>query len=184
MNFIELNSLQGCILSIGSYPKFQYNARGGGGEGYASKNILGSLERIRFDPEKFSIPPLNTTTTRILGVPLPPGLEIIMILDKLEGTINFSTGEVIFDFESRFFFSIGSLIKFPALIVKTSLTSEKAKKSKRVIKGRRLKSDGNTSLVGISTIEPCGNRFLDYFLGLPTDAVAVLECEIKRKANY
>ena len=30
---MQLKSLEGCQLTIGSYPPFAYNARGGGGKG-------------------------------------------------------------------------------------------------------------------------------------------------------
>ncbi len=42
-----------------------------------------------------------------------------------------------------------------------------------------LQKDGKTKLVGISIIPQTGNTILDIFLGLPSEALAELQCEIK-----
>ena len=44
---------------------------------------------------------------------------------------------------------------------------------------RFIKKNGKMKLVGISIIPPTGNKILDTFLGLPSEALAELECEIK-----
>ena len=45
--------------------------------------------------------------------------------------------------------------------------------------GLVLQNNGRTKLVGISMIPKTGNKFLDAFLGLPNEALAELNCEIK-----
>ena len=174
---MQLKSLENCRLTIGSYPPFSYNACGGGGKGTLlpskNKNIL----NLSFSSKKFSIPALTSKTTKFLSLPLPPGLKIEMSMDKLEGTIDKNSGEVLFKLESKFVFSIGNMIKFPDLLVKTSLKTGKVKGKSHQGEGIILQKNGRTKLVGISIIPPTGNKILDTFLGLPNEALAELHCE-------
>ena len=176
---MELKSLEGCRLKIGSYPPFSYNAYGGGGKGTLIPSKKNNILYLRFSSKTFSIPPLTSQTTKFLSLPLPPGLKIEMHMDKLEGTIDKNSGEILFKFESKFVFSIANIIKFPDLLIKTSLKTGKVKGKLLQGKGRALQKNGNTKLVGISIIPPTGNIILDTFLGLPNEALAELECEIK-----
>ena len=48
-----------------------------------------------------------------------------------------------------------------------------------VINGLALQKNGRAKLVGVSIIPPTGNKILDTFLGLPNEALAELQCEIK-----
>ena len=84
---MRLESLERCELAIGSYPKFLYDARGGGGVASVGKEGDTHNWYLIFDSENFSIPALNWKTTKIIGLPLPPGIQIDMNLEKLEGTI-------------------------------------------------------------------------------------------------
>ena len=102
-----------------------------------------------------------------------------MYMDKLEGTIDQNSGEVLFTFEAKFTFSIGGMIKFPDLLVKTLLQTGKVKGNLHQGKGLALQRNGTTKLVGISIIPPTGNKILDTFLGLPNEALAELQCQIK-----
>ncbi|KGG15665.1 hypothetical protein EV07_1630 [Prochlorococcus sp. MIT 0603] len=102
-----------------------------------------------------------------------------MSMDKLEGTVEKNTGKVILRFESRFSFSIGSIFRFPDLIVKTSLNTGKVKGSLHKEEGLNIQKDGKATLVGIATIPVTESKILNIFLGLPTEALAVLQCEIK-----
>ena len=96
-----LKSLAGCRLTIGSYPVFIYNGFGGGGKGklLSKKN---NIHYVSFSSKTFSIPPLNSRTTKFLSLPLPPGLKIEMSMDQLEGTIDKNSGEVLLKFKSKF----------------------------------------------------------------------------------
>ncbi len=175
---MQLRSLDGCRLRIGSYPPFFYSACGGGGKGKLlakNKNILS----LSFSTETFAIPPLTSKTTKFLYLPLPPGIKIEMLMDKLEGTINQDSGKVLLKFEAKFVFKVGRFIQFPDLLVQTSLTTGKVKGKLHESKGIDLQKNGKTKLVGISIIPPTGNNILDTFLGLPNEALAELQCEIK-----
>ena len=112
-------------------------------------------------------------------LPLPPGFEIKMTMVHLEGTINENSGEILLKFESKFIFSIGAKLKFPALIVNSLLKTGKVKGKLHEEEGQVLQENGKTKLVGISTIPKTGNKILDTFLGLPNEALAELQCEIK-----
>ena len=176
---MQLKSLNGCLLKIGKYPPFTYNAYGGGGKAKLIPNPKNNLLHISFSSTTFSIPPLTSKTTRFLSLPLPPGFKIKMSMNKLEGTIDKNSGEVLLKFESKFFFSIGSMLKFPELIVKTILTTGEVKGKLHEGEGLVLQNNGTTKLVGISIIPKTGNEILDTFLGLPNEALAELNCEIK-----
>tara|TARA_B100000214_G_C23927606_1_gene609137 strand:+ start:547 stop:1077 length:531 start_codon:yes stop_codon:yes gene_type:complete len=175
---MQLNSLEGCLLKIGKYPPFHYNACGGGGKASLLPNQQDNLQFISFSSETFSIPPLNSKTTRFLSLPLPPGLKIEMSMDHLEGTIDVNSGEVLLEFESNFLFSIGSMLQFPELIVKTLLKTGKVEGKNNEAEGLVRQSNGITKLVGIATIPKTGHKVLDTFLGLPNEALAILNCEI------
>ncbi len=174
-----LKSLKGCRLKIGLYPYFDYDARGGGGEGSLVQSDKDNILQVNFAPEKFSIPSLTSRTTKFASLPLPPGIKIEMTMDKLRGTIEKNSGQIVLRFESRFCFSLGSIIKFPDLLVNTSLQTGRVKGKLNEEQGYALQKDGKTKLVGISTILPTNNKILDSFLNLPNEALAVLQCEIK-----
>tara|TARA_B100000965_G_scaffold312062_1_gene271769 strand:- start:452 stop:982 length:531 start_codon:yes stop_codon:yes gene_type:complete len=176
---MQLKSLEGCRLRIGLYPAFSYNASGGGGKGTLIPTEKNNLISLSFSPTTFAIPPLTSKTTKFLSLPLPPGIKIAICMDKLEGTIDKNSGEVLLKFESKFIFTLGDIIKFPHLLVKTSLQTGKVKGHLHQGNGIILQKDGKTKLVGISIIPKTGNKILDTFLGLPNEALAELQCEIK-----
>ena len=176
---MQLKSLEDCRLKIGSYPPFSYNASGGGGKGTLLPSEKKNIYYLFFSSKTFSIPPLTSRTTKFLCLPLPPIFKIKISLDKLEGTINKNSGEVFLEFDSKFIFSIGTIIKFPALLVQTSLQTGKVKGKLHEGEGMAVQKDGKTKLIGISIIPPTGNKILDTFLTLPNEALAELKCEIK-----
>ena len=176
---MHLKSFEGCRFTIGAYPPFSYNASGGGGKGTLIPNQKNNIVHLSFSSKTFAIPPLTSQTTKFLSFPLPPSFKIEMSMDQLEGTIDKSSGEVLFKFESKFSFSVGSIIEFPSLIVNTILTTGKVKGKLHEAQGLVLQKNGTTKLVGISIIPRPGNKMLDIFLGLPNEALAELQCEIK-----
>ena len=176
---MKMKSLEGCRLSIGAYPPFTYNAYGGGGKATVIPSQKNNLLHVSFSSETFSIPPLTSRTTKFLSLPFPPGLKIEMSMDKLEGTIDKKSGEILLKFESKFIFSIGAKLKFPELIVNSLLKTGKVKGKLHESEGHVIENNGKTKLVGISTIPPTGNKILDAFLGLPNEALAELKCQIK-----
>ena len=176
---MQLRSLEDCRLKIGKYPPFTYNADGGGGKATLLPNQENHLLHISFSSKTFSIPPLTSKTTKFLSLPLPPSLKIEMSMDKLYGTIDKNSGEVLLNFESKFLFSIGAILKFPELIVKAILTTGTVKGKSHEGEGLVLQNNGRTKLVGIAIIPVTGNKILDTFLSLPNEALAELKCEIK-----
>ena len=96
-NKLYLESLDQCRLFIGSFPHFDYDASGGGGEGTLLRTKEKNIYNISFSKGSFSIPPLTSKTTKFLSIPLPPGIKIEMNMDKLLGTINDHSGEIILD---------------------------------------------------------------------------------------
>ena len=142
---MQLKSLDGCRLAIGKYPSFSYNAYGGGGKATLLPNQKRNLLHISFSPETFSIPPLTSQTTKFLSLPLPPGFKIKMYMEQLEGTIDQNSGQVLLKFESKFLFSIGAIVTFPHLTVKTILKTGKVKvkhmKLKAMLSKKMVKSN-------------------------------------------
>ena len=176
---MQLKSLKGCRLIIGSYPPFIYNAHGGGGKATLLPSHKNNIHYVSFASENFSIPPLDARTTKFLCLPLPPGFKIEMSMEHLVGTVDSNSGEVLLEFESKFLFSIGAIVTFPHLTVKTILKTGKVKGKAHEAKGYALQKNGKVKLVGISIIPLTGNKILDTFLGLPNEALAELQCQIK-----
>ena len=177
---MQLESLKGCKLRIGKYPYFVYDARGGGG--YAETNLKKRSQdshlEVKFNPTNFSIPAINWRTTKFLYLPLPPGLEININVDKLEGFIEHSKGIISLQFESRFIFRIFNLYSFPELQIKTTLSSNFSKDKICQSSAESIQKDGKCTLIGASIIPATGNKLLDLFLGLPNDALAILHCKV------
>ncbi len=178
MESVRLESLSNCKLIIGNYPAFQYDALGGGGVASLNMSETEHLYSVAFKPSEFKIPPLNYKTTKLYGIPILPGIEIKMFLDTLNGTINKKDGEILLQFESRFVLNLFSLTYFPPLSVKTVLCTNKVEQGLFKAIGKPLDRKGKSTLVGIATIPPTGNFFLDLFLGLPNEAFALLNCNI------
>lgn len=176
---MRLNSQKGCKLAISHYPIFVYDATGGGGEAFQFKSQKDGIDYIKFHPNSFVMPSLNCFTTRFLGLPIPPGLEIKMNLDLLEGTFDKLNGHISLKFKSRFVLSIFSIISAPELIVSTCLQTGEVISKRHSVQGTILQDNGRATLVGVAQIKPSGNRILDTFLGLPDEALAILECEFR-----
>lgn len=90
---LKFETLRGCKLGISRYPDFEYNAEGGIGTATAA-GADGDLLQVSFDITTLYIPPLSGTTTKFLGLPLPPFLNIVVIPELFKGTISRATGKV------------------------------------------------------------------------------------------
>ncbi|KAK6118058.1 hypothetical protein DH2020_048223 [Rehmannia glutinosa] len=179
---VKFKTLGACKLGISRYPDFEYNADGGSGFGTATK-ILESTDSngvvsVDFDVKEVYIPPLSSATTKFLGLPLPPFLKIDIVPEAFQGKIDQESGKVDLKFRAKFCFSIGSIYKAPPLLVDTVLTSEESKGKIRGGKGERLDKDGICRLVGVATVEPINDIFMDTFLSLPTECLASLNAII------
>tara|TARA_Y100001968_G_scaffold17619_1_gene13940 strand:+ start:3240 stop:3773 length:534 start_codon:yes stop_codon:yes gene_type:complete len=175
---MQLKSSEKCRLAIGSYPFFEYNATGGGGEAILIDSNEAGTKLIKFCTQNFQIPSLNWKTTKFLNLPLPPGINIDMSMEKLEGTIHQISGEIKLDLKARFNLQLFSIIKFPDLIVESLLNTGKVSTKSRASEGSRIKRNGQALLVGTARVKKTKNIFLDSLLFLPTDAIAELRCEI------
>lgn len=179
---LSLQTLAGCGLAIGAYPRFRYDARGGGGLGVLTAADRAGNGSLGFDPAGLRIPPLDWRTTRFLGLPLPPGLAITIHPERLEGHIDTATGAMALHFEARFRFAIGALYRAPDLIVATTLVTGPVQGRRHRASGQPLDGDGRALLVGVAPIAPSGDPWLDRFLGLPDEALALLRCRLVPEA--
>ena len=66
----------------------------------------------------------------------------------------------------------------PALQVRTVLTTEFTQGARLSANGRRLASNAGL-LVGTATVERVADVFMDNFLALPADALAVMNAEFE-----
>ena len=165
---MRLISLDGCKLKIGSYPEFSYNASGGGGEASIVFDEKRNITLIKFNPDTFQIPDLDNKSTRFLGLPLPLGIKVQMVMKKLEGSLNNENGHIKLNYESRFFLKIWPKFIFPPLIIKTVLQSNKSNTLENKIE----------TLESLAIVEPTSNFFLNSFLSLPNNAKAILKCKL------
>jgi hypothetical protein len=175
---VVLNTLSDCQLAVSIYPTFGYNAGGGGGTGTVTQDPSTGLLNVVFDPETLIIPPITYATSTVLGIPIPPPLKIAIVPKKLEGTIDPTTGEANLTFLASFEFTAGPLYAAPPLIVSTTLTTGESSGPIRSGTGNKLTADGKANLVGVARVPKTGDGFLDTFLMLPTDALAVLSAEL------
>ncbi|CAN1267371.1 hypothetical protein LINPERPRIM_LOCUS12809 [Linum perenne] len=177
---VSFRTLPSCKLGISRYPNFDYNAQGGTGTGTATITSSNSTNvSVEFDLETLYIPPLTTETTRFLGLPLPPGLRIDIVPKSFGGRIAQDSGKVELEFVANFCFSVGrSLYEAPPLLVKTVLTTEESKGTVRSGKGERMDGEGECRLVGVAIVDRIDDWFMNTFLGLPTECLAVLNAVV------
>ncbi|KAF5181329.1 Atp-dependent clp protease atp-binding subunit [Thalictrum thalictroides] len=176
---VKFKTLGDCKLGIARYPDFVYDAEGGLGTGTGTITDTATKEiSVSFDLKTLYIPPLNSATTRFLGLPLPPFLKIAIEPQLLQGSINEETGKVDLKFKSKFWFSVGSIYEAPPLVVETNLTSEDSIGTMRRGRGEKLNREGKCKLVGVAKVDPIDDVFMNTFLGLPTECLAVLNATI------
>ncbi|MCS5698098.1 hypothetical protein NZK32_03470 [Cyanobium sp. FGCU-52] len=179
LDTLELRTDAGCGLAIGPWPRFRYDASGGGGTGVAGETSADGWQPLHFDPAGLTIPALNGRTGRILGVPLPPGIAIAIRPQQLAGRWQPETGRVELAFEARFQLLLAGRSVAPDLQVVTQLGTGEANWQRGPVAGRPLDAEGRGVLVGVALVPPTGEGWLDRFLGLPGEALAVLCCQLK-----
>ncbi len=173
---LQLSTTSGCGLAIAGYPHFRYDARGGGGLGRLDTPDVTGKQELVFAPESLVIPPLCWRTTRVLGLPLPPGLTIRIEPEELAGHWDPATASLALRFRARFHLNLAGLYQPPALQIDTVLSSTAAQGLRHRASGQPLGADGQALLVGVATVPPSGDPWLDRFLGLPDEALAMLRC--------
>lgn len=181
---INFKTKSACKLGISRYPDFEYDADGGIGNGFGAKaknQDDNDIILVSFDLETLYIPSLTSSTTKFLGLSLPPFLRIDIVPEAFHGSINQESGKVDLEFKAKFLFSAGSIYKAPPLIVKTVLTSEESKGRMKSGRGMRLDEEGKCRLVGVATVDPIDDFIMNSFLGLPTECLAELNAVISIK---
>lgn len=88
------------------------------------------------------------------------------------------TGEAELDFAADFIFSTAGLYREVTLEVATQLTTESSSGSFRSGTGTRLRG-GVGKLAGVARVPKSGDWLVDTFLMTPTDAYALLSCELR-----
>lgn len=175
---LQLHTLAGCGLAIGRYPRFRYNATGGRGEASIAAADPAGWRLVRFDPQTLRIPPLDSRSTRFLGLPLPPGLRIDVVPDQLEGRVQDGSGAIELHLRARFRFSLLRAYRAPDLQVVVDLSTATASGARHRLNGAPLDRRGEAELVGIAVVPATGEAWFDRFLGLPDEALAQLRCRV------
>ncbi|EFJ21511.1 hypothetical protein SELMODRAFT_106927 [Selaginella moellendorffii] len=175
---VKLETLSGCKLGIAWYPDFAYNADGGGGSACSVEDLERGRLAVRFDPSSVSIPALSFSTTKLLGLPLPPPLRIEIKPQALEGVIDRHSGKVELRFIAEFFFTAGPVYRAPALVVDTLLTTGSSSGKHRSGQGIAMDENGSCKLVGTAVIDKVSDGFLDAFLALPSECLAEMYARI------
>jgi hypothetical protein len=182
---VRLATLRDCRLAIGAYPPFRYDARAGGGNGHldaASPSEPQGRQQLRFEPDTLTIPPLDWRSTRLFALPLPPGVTIRIVPRELAGSLDPRSGAIDLRFRARFHCTIRGLIRAAPLIVETCLTTGRSAGSRHAATGSALDATGRAVLVGVARVPASGQGWLDRFLGLPDEALAVLRCRLEPAA--
>jgi hypothetical protein len=175
---LQLTTAAGCGLAIAGYPRFSYDARGGGGIGQLGPADGAGRQPLLFDAIHLAIPALHWRNTRVLGLPLPPGLSIRIAAEHLEGELEPASGALSLRFRARYRFRIAGLYRAPDLQVNTLLHTGAVHSQRHHCSGEPLNANGSALLVGVAMVPPSGDPWLDRFLGLPDEALAMLRCSI------
>jgi hypothetical protein len=179
---LSLRTLANCSLAIAAYPPFRYDATGGAALGQLAGDDATGEQALRFDPASLVIPALSWRTARFLGLPLPPGLEIAIVPERLEGSLHAPTGAMTLHFDARFRLRALGLYRAPDLVVATTLSTGPVQGRRHRGRGQPLDPAGRAVLVGVASIAPSGDPLLDRFLGLPDEALARLCCRFTPEA--
>jgi hypothetical protein len=81
-------------------------------------------------------------------------------------------------FEARFQLLVAGRPVAPDLQVATQLGTGEASWQRGPVAGRPLDAEGRGMLVGVALVPLTGEGWLDRFLGLPGEALAVLCCQL------
>ena len=113
-----------------------------------------------------------------MGLPLPPGLSITIAPTLLAGRLHATTGDVTLRFQARFRFRLTGLYQPPDLLIDTQLSTGLVQGQRHSAVGQPLGDDGGALLVGVAVVPPSGDLWLDRFLSLPDEALAMLRCSM------
>ncbi|KAJ9527560.1 hypothetical protein QJQ45_025834 [Haematococcus lacustris] len=148
------------------------------------------------DPQTYTRMRLKTKADCRLGVSIYPefaynavggggwarveaqGGSLLHVTFDPQGTVDLATGQMELQFDANFVFSAGPLYTAPPLVVRTLLTTEDTQGTFRKATGQRIVGS-LVKLVGTATVDKTGDLFLDNFLLLPTDALAIMSAELE-----
>ena len=132
-------------LGVSFWPDFTYDASGATTLGTVTDvkrhaGRSGSVIHLDFDVSTFEGPPVCGRTTKVFGVPLPPGVRIDIRPISLKGFLDSATGECRLDFDARFEGSIfgEEFIKLPPMTVRSPLTTGETRGEQRSARGSRF----------------------------------------------
>ena len=127
-------------LGVSAWPDFDYDASGA-----TTLGVVGAPDPARpgavhlvFDVRTFEGPPVCGRTTKVFGLPLPPGVRIDIHPLRLEGWLDPETGACALDFDAEFRGSIfgRDAIRLPPMRVNSPLTTGPAAGAHRAAEGR------------------------------------------------
>jgi len=155
-------------LGVSFWPDFTYDASGATTLGTVTDvkrhaGRSGSVIHLDFDVSTFEGPPVCGRTTKVFGVPLPPGVRIDIRPISLKGFLDSATGECRLDFDARFEGSIfgEEFIKLPPMTVRSPLTTGETRGEQRSARGSRFGTvalevpSSPKSVNGDSALDPC-----------------------------
>ena len=155
-------------LGVSFWPDFTYDASGATTLGTVTDvkrhaGRSGSVIHLDFDVSTFEGPPVCGRTTKVFGVPLPPGVRIDIRPISLKGFLDSATGECRLDFDARFEGSIfgEEFIKLPPMTVRSPLTTGETRGEQRSARGSRFGTVSHKvpsspkSVNGDSALDPC-----------------------------
>lgn len=173
-----LSTLKDCRLTIGRFPPFSYDASGGGGSGHLGSPGQDGRQGLHFEAAQLRIPSLAGRRARLLGIPLPPGVVIQITPLALAGELDAGCGALALRFSARFQLQLGPWYQAPDLQIDTQLQTGEVRGQRHRAQGRALTGEGDALLVGVASVAPSGDPWLDRFLGLPDEALAQLHCRL------
>lgn len=126
-------------LGVSFWPDFDYDASGAttlGVVGDPDPSNPGAVHLV-FDVTTFEGPPVCGRTTKVFGVPLPPGIRVDVVPLSLEGWLDPVTGACALEFDAEFRGSIfgENFIRLPPMTVRSPLTTGVARGETREAAG-------------------------------------------------
>jgi hypothetical protein len=160
-------------LYIASFPRFDYSAPGGEGIGRVLQ-WNGSVATVYIDGADLTIPPLAI----LPGNGPYGGVGVEISTQSLSGTVDVCSGEMHMAFDAAFTpYMFG--FRWPTSIsVITDLTTESSSGMHYTEQGQRVNRYGDGLNVGVAVVPLSGDAFIDWFLSLPNDAVALLQAHL------
>mmetsp|Transcript_122478 Transcript_122478/g.212345 ORF Transcript_122478/g.212345 Transcript_122478/m.212345 type:complete len:387 (-) Transcript_122478:1113-2273(-) len=174
-------------LGVSRWPDFDYNATGATTLGFLGAARDDGRLAIELDMTTFQGPSVCGATTKVFGVPLPPGINIDICPVSLKGSVDPCSGECELDFDAIFQGSIfgEGFIKLPPMEIVSPLTTGHSSGDFRKADGTPFGANGRpgeAELVGVARVPRVTGPWdwlMNTLLMMPTDALAVLPCRLQ-----